>query len=425
MAIITGTNGADLKLGTDLADTIFGLGGDDILLGGGGNDDLRGGDGDDALYGEAGNDRLAGGRGGDLLAGGGGIDTADYGAASGSVTVDLGQGVAFGALGGDALASIENVTGGSGNDLITGDWFGNLLLGLAGADQINGAGGNDTIRGGSESDTIDGGLGDDRLWGNSGSDTLNDAAGSDSVHGGSEGDVIDVWSGHDWIYGDSGDDRISVRGVDNHAFGGVGNDELLVSHWFDSPEAGSNLLDGGYGDDRLWAGPGSDVLLGGEGRDHFTAGAGDHRLTGGADADQFHVGFEFYEEQHLVITDFTHAADPAVGDRIDFGYLNAELFAAFDSDGNGWIDGVDAFSDQIDDALVLDVDAVGPAVDYWFWGQARSPSTTSVGWWPATSTPPTRPRPCATGCSSGRTGTSTIPRPAPPGSIRSSASSPC
>ena len=120
-------------------------------------------------------------------------------------------GVAFGALGGDALASIENVTGGSGDDLITGDWFGNLLLGLAGADQIDGAGGNDTIRGGSESDTIDGGLGDDRLWGDSGSDTLNDAAGSDSVHGGSEGDVIDVWSGHDWIYGDSGDDRISVQ----------------------------------------------------------------------------------------------------------------------------------------------------------------------------------------------------------------------
>ena len=51
------------------------------------------------------------------------------------------------------------------------------------------------------------------------------------------------------------------------------------------------------------------------------------------------------------------------------------------------------------------------------------PISTSISSW--TTTLPTKPRPYATGCSSGRTGTSTTRRPARPGSIRWSASSPC
>ena len=131
---------------------------------------------------------------------------------------------------------------------------------------------------------------------------------------------------------------------------------------------GSNLLDGGDGDDLLAAGFGSDVLLGGRGRDQLVAASGDHHLTGGADADRFYVSFPYDGEQHIEITDFTHAA----GDGIDFGFNNAGLFAAFDSDENGHIDVADAFSDQVGDALVLDLDAARASIDPFSWNEQAS-----------------------------------------------------
>ena len=59
---------------------------------------------------------------------------------------------------------IENGTGGSGNDIITGNDLANVLIGNGGADTINGAGGNDTINGGAGVDILSGGAGDDTIY---------------------------------------------------------------------------------------------------------------------------------------------------------------------------------------------------------------------------------------------------------------------
>jgi Ca2+-binding RTX toxin-like protein len=127
MPLITGTAGDDIKNGTALSDTMLGLGGGDVLSGEAGLDRLYGGDGADALKGDGGNDRLDGGEGNDLLLGGEGFDTANYSAAKGSVTVSLDLGIAFGAMGGDALDSIERVIGSRFDDILYGGGRGDLL----------------------------------------------------------------------------------------------------------------------------------------------------------------------------------------------------------------------------------------------------------------------------------------------------------
>jgi Ca2+-binding RTX toxin-like protein len=67
--------------------------------------------------------------------------------------------------------TIENATGGSGNDSITGNEAANTLDGGTGDDTINGGGGDDTLIGRGGNDTLDGGAGSDTVqvgysWGN-------------------------------------------------------------------------------------------------------------------------------------------------------------------------------------------------------------------------------------------------------------------
>ena len=50
----------------------------------------------------------------------------------------------------DTIRNIENVTGGSGNDTLTGDALANNFIGGAGTDLLKGAGGNDVLDGGAE-----------------------------------------------------------------------------------------------------------------------------------------------------------------------------------------------------------------------------------------------------------------------------------
>ncbi|WP_460894891.1 peroxidase family protein, partial [Ramlibacter monticola] len=178
-------------------DTLSGQGGNDTLNGGGGTDSLDGGIGNDTLNGDDGNDTLTGGSGNDSVNGGlgddtvnylfgdgvdtldggggtdtlnitgtaaanllavtisggvltsaigmamtnmetakadlqGGVDTLTYAGATEAVHVDLGAGTASGFA---SIAGIENVSGGSGNDVLA-DAAGvaNVLIGGAGND---------------------------------------------------------------------------------------------------------------------------------------------------------------------------------------------------------------------------------------------------------------------------------------------------
>jgi serralysin len=78
--------------------------------------------------------------------------------------------------------TIENATGGSGNDKLTGNSKGNTLLGNNGNDILDGGGGNDKLTGGAGKDKLTGGAGNDTLTCES-KDTRIDG-------GGGKGDIL-------------------------------------------------------------------------------------------------------------------------------------------------------------------------------------------------------------------------------------------
>ena len=155
-------------IGSGFNDTLVGdFDQDDTITGNAGNDVIIGLSGNDSLNGGTGNDSLRGGSGADDLIGGTGTDTASYSDATSRVEVRLWQGTGvMGDADGDTLSSIENVTSGSGNDLLIGsNGIGNVLNSGAGADVLNGLSGNDVLTGGAGADvfTFSDGTGDDRI----------------------------------------------------------------------------------------------------------------------------------------------------------------------------------------------------------------------------------------------------------------------
>lgn len=136
-----------------------------------------------------------------------------------------------------------------GSDSLIGSQVFDRMRGYAGADTIDGAGGDDYLRGDDGDDSISGGAGFDDVHGNMGSDTVAGGAGPDWVVGGKDNDLL---------FGDDGDDVVYGNlGVDTQN-GGAGND------W----------VRGGQGDDSLTGGAGNDWLSGDRDSDTISGGAG-------------------------------------------------------------------------------------------------------------------------------------------------------
>lgn len=161
------------------------------------------------------------------------IDVNINGAASRFAVADVRRVIIHGRDGNDSLSvGVNNfwnqvtgvfpfgvyITGGPGDDLISGSIY---------SDQIFGGDGNDEVYGMAGDDFIDGGNGNDQIYGGYGNDSILGAAGDDEV------------------YGDVGDDRM---------FGGDGNDRLYG-------EDGNDLFAGGMGADRFYGGKGNDRVL--------------------------------------------------------------------------------------------------------------------------------------------------------------------
>lgn len=117
---------------------------------GGGHDILIGSNADNVLKAGAGDDLLDGGQGNDVLDGGSGTDTARFDGLSGATVSLLLQGrpQETGGYGADKLVGIENLEGGAGNDVFTGDDGANRLVGHGGDDVLKGGRGDDTLEGG-------------------------------------------------------------------------------------------------------------------------------------------------------------------------------------------------------------------------------------------------------------------------------------
>lgn len=169
-------------LGSESLDDLRGTQGDNVLDGGQGADVLHGRGGNDVLIGGAGNDVLVGGQGADLLIGGAGRDHAAYFFSFTALVLDL----AFpdkntGEAAGDIYEGIEDLTGGFGNDLISGDSRDNGIYGRDGADSLYGRQGNDGLNGGTGNDYLNGGAGHDTLSGGADADTFVFSGGRDVI----------------------------------------------------------------------------------------------------------------------------------------------------------------------------------------------------------------------------------------------------
>ncbi len=200
-ATVTGAAGNDTLIGGNGSDVLIGCAGDDNLSGGGGADTLL----DGALNcAGGGNDTMDGGTGPDAIFGGPGLDTVTYASRTASVFVSLDNVANDGeAAEGDNVADdVENVTGGTGDDNITGSPAANIISGGGGDDVLvgepndnsggSGSSGNDVIVGGDGNDALEGGNGDknlliggngnDALYGGPGADTIDGGAGNDDIH---------------------------------------------------------------------------------------------------------------------------------------------------------------------------------------------------------------------------------------------------
>ncbi|WP_324770601.1 M10 family metallopeptidase [Pokkaliibacter plantistimulans] len=203
-------------------------------------------------------------------------------------------GIAFNAV-------IENATGGSGHDIITGNAVDNRLIGNAGNDILTGLDGNDTLNGGIGADQLFGGNGNDRLIGGYGNDNLYGGNGNDYLEGGLGNDILFGNAGDDQIVAGAGHDQLYGQDGSDTLFGGLGNDMLNGGNSNDVlfgqdgndqlfGGIGADFLSGGNGNDILSGQMGNDVLQGQNGDDTLIGGLGNDRLNGGSGNDTYIFG---------------------------------------------------------------------------------------------------------------------------------------
>lgn len=237
-----------------------------------------------AISGGDGNDRLTGGHADDMLSGDSGADRL------------------WGKDGNDLIffdAADIVVDGGSGNDvaMAVGDTGVSLDLAATSFESAYGTEANDTLTaaGSTTSVSLHGDGGADALTGSGADDLLSGDAGNDTLVGGNSGDILVGGEGGDSIDGDGGDDTLmggagydTLRGgdQDDMLFGGDGHDTLHGDDGDDYLDGGSghDTMKGGSGDDTLFGNDQNDILEGGEGDDYLDAGWGDDTVyTGSGD----------------------------------------------------------------------------------------------------------------------------------------------
>ncbi len=224
---------------------------------------------------------------------------------SGSNAIDLT------AITGAAFPSLTGITisGGAGNDTITGSDLPDVLNGGDQSDAINGRAGNDTLSGGN---------GDDTLAGDAGFDVLRDIAYSDfipiltraitltdtllTVKQSSTTLTADALSGFESadISGGGMRDALNASGFNSLLVttlsGGGGNDTIFGTPGPDviftlsgadsiNGNAGGDTVVSGSGNDTVNGGDGADNLNGQNGNDSIVGDGGNDVLVGGADVD--------------------------------------------------------------------------------------------------------------------------------------------
>ncbi|HEX8101996.1 MAG TPA: calcium-binding protein [Solirubrobacteraceae bacterium] len=252
-------------IGGSAGDDLAGTAAADRLVGGPGPDTLRGLASKDTLLGEGGDDTLDGGFGADEMQGGDGTDTATYEARTTAVTATLdGTSTSGTADDGPAgsrdrlFADIENLTGGSAGDTLTGSPGENRLDGRDGGDTLTGAGAADVLLGGRDPDTMRGG---------SGADALDGGGAADDMQGGDDRDLVTYASRASAV-----DVKMGVAGASGNADDGAAGSRDSIAADVEDLEGTSDddTLAGGATDNTIDGREGADVIRGLGGLDTIT-----------------------------------------------------------------------------------------------------------------------------------------------------------
>ncbi|WIM96283.1 calcium-binding protein [Actinoplanes oblitus] len=229
----------------------------------------------------------------------------------------------------------SDVSGGSGNDVITGGSDHDIIHGDTGNDVINGGYGTDEIYAEGGNDRVDGGSGKDWLDGGTGNDKVYGGTYGDYVQGGLGNDLVDGGSGNDYLAGENEDRGLAGSypvGADIFR-GGTGRD--TVSYEFhglpvtvdldgatrDDGQAGEHdtvgtdveNIDGSPLNDTLIGNAGDNVLWGNRGNDTIRGGAGNDSIVG------FYGVDKLYGEAGDDTLDAVEPLDPQEADRVDGG----------------------------------------------------------------------------------------------------------
>ena len=388
---ISGGGGNDSITGGIGEESLYGEGGNDTLTGGSGSDIVNGGAGADSMSGGAGNDSFNVDAASEVVAGevyNGGADTdriyyvggssVDFSAATltsiesfhniNNATVSMTAAQMSGLSGdiyygdyilttaggvdlaGSALSislltlsnlgnsvslvgstgSLVTITGGSGNDTITG--------GDSYPTNISGGGGNDSITGGIGEESLYGEGGNDTLTGNAGTDYLAGGIGNDTYVNEAPAQIYELaGEGTDLVLSSSSYTLATLTEVENLTLTGSGNssgtgnaaNNVLIGN------LGANSLTGANGNDTLNGAGGADTLIGGLGNDVYVNATGDTVVElagGGTDTVQSDVVFSLAaiaEVENLTLTGSSN---------ID-GTGNAGNNAIVGNSGNNSLDG--------------------------------------------------------------------------------------
>ncbi|MCC6233547.1 MAG: hypothetical protein IT580_12930, partial [Verrucomicrobiales bacterium] len=340
---VTGGDQDDVLTGNDLENILIGGAGDDTLTGGRGDDELHGDTGSDTYYFDAdvplGHDDLFD----DAVSGTDqDVDLLDFGGTTTQpVSLDLGLNVSQTVNVNLTLTlsdgeGIENLYGGTGQDVLVGNTRDNVIWGREGNDTLDGGptgdSSNDTLKeergggfelfdgtpvtlvfNGTETDLLSDFenvslVGDDnantlnaasfsglvRLDGRGGNDTITGGSGTNFLTGGAGSDILDGSLGTDLVTEEAdanflltdvalgvGAETDTYLGVIEFASltGGEGANTLDASAF-----SGSVLLDGAGGADTLIGTAQFDILVGGEGDDRLEGRGGDDTYRFDADS---------------------------------------------------------------------------------------------------------------------------------------------
>ncbi|MFS0738102.1 hypothetical protein ABC347_13720 [Sphingomonas sp. 1P06PA] len=363
---VLGDAGAN-QLAADSGDTIDGRDGNDVLVVGGsaaGGGTITGGNGFDTVVAT-----------GSRIADVDGNGTYEIQAATGGVTIDLGQQrILDDGFGNQAnLVLVEGAVGSARNDVLISGAAGNNLTGGLGNDQLIGNGGNDTLNGGAGEDFLDGGTETDTAFYEGTSAryaiTQTATAGTYLVGDRQTGEVdtlvnveqIRFSDGQVFAIGALAINRLEVTSATgpnivgtsaadfiigderNNTLRGQGGDDFIIGRGNPAGTFNIDNIQGGAGNDTLVGGAGDDLMRGNEGVDRFFGGEGSDRVS----------FFEVTATQGVV-------ANLATGIISNDGFGNVELMSSIEGLG-GSTRFADSFTGD-DNANLLLVDSADTAI---------------------------------------------------------------